>query len=41
MCPSTDHKQNGEPGQVSWLTRHHDAYLGELSRVGYPKGTVA
>ena len=36
MCPRIDHKQNGEPTEVSWLTRHRDAYLGELSRLGYP-----
>ena len=40
MCPSIDHKQNGEPTEVSWLTRHRDAYLGELSRLGYPTGTI-
>ena len=40
MCPRIDHKQNGEPTEVSWLTRHRDAYLDELSRLGYPTDTV-
>ena len=37
MCPRIDHKQNGEPTDVSWLTRHRAAYLGELSRLGYAR----
>ena len=26
--------------EVNWLTRHRDAYLGELSRLGYPTDTI-
>ena len=40
MCSSIDHKQNEEQAEAGWLTRHRDAYLGELSGFGYATGTI-
>ena len=34
MSSSIDHDHNEGPGEADWLTRHRDAYLGELGRLG-------
>ena len=40
MSSSIDHDHNEGPGEADWLTRHRDAYLGELGRLDYAASTI-
>ena len=40
MSLSIDHDHNEGPSEVDWLTRHRDAYLGELGRLHYAASTI-
>ena len=40
MSSSIDHDHNEGPGEADWLTRHRDAYLGELGSLDYAASTI-
>ena len=40
MSSSIDHDHYEGPGEADWLTRHRDAYLGELGRLDYAASTI-